>query len=195
MNDILQKTTGFAKSAHGPQRRKFVDEPYVNHLVRVMNICSEYTNDIPTLCAALLHDVLEDTDTTKQELLDYLHGILDHEQSQRTMTLVEELTDIYTKKNYPRLNRRQRKNKEATRLAHSESASQTIKYADIIDNSSDILNAEPDFAKLFLYECRNLLKVMIDGNAELRQRAIEKVESSIKQQQLSTHNDQTRPRL
>ena len=57
---------------------------------------------------------------------------------------------------------------------------QTIKYADIIDNTLDLKNAEPDFARLFLFECKALLKAMNDGNDELRQIAIKTVDEGIR---------------
>ena len=185
MDEILEKVEVFARDAHGEQRRKFVDEPFLNHPVRVMKLCGEYTDDLNILCAALLHDVLEDTEISKANLMQFLESISGRECACQIIKLVEELTDIYSKKNYPKLNRRQRKTKEAKRLSLASSASQTIKYADIIDNSTDILNAEPDFARLFLYECSNLLKVMSSGNAYLRQKAIETVGTCIEKQKQS----------
>jgi hypothetical protein len=68
------------------------------------------------------------------------------------------------------------------RLKMVSPEAQTIKYADIIDNSLDIKNAEPDFSKLFLYECRNLLRVMDRGDHNLRKRAAETVQRCIADQ-------------
>ncbi len=69
--------------------------------MRVMRICEKYTQSIPVLAAAILHDVLEDTPVTKADLSAFLEGIMDARDAQRTLQLVVELTDIYTKPNYP----------------------------------------------------------------------------------------------
>ena len=76
------------------------------------------------------------------------------EDASRTTSLVVELTDVYTKAAYPRWNRRKRKRKESERIQKTSSDSQTIKYADIIDNCKEIVEHDPDFAGLFLMECR-----------------------------------------
>ncbi|MGN6617321.1 MAG: HD domain-containing protein [Ilyomonas sp.] len=61
MNQVIEKVQDFAGKAHAGQKRKYTPEPYIVHPVRVMQICKEYTSSILVLCAALLHDVLEDT--------------------------------------------------------------------------------------------------------------------------------------
>ncbi len=175
MENLLQQLTDFATRAHGSQRRKFADEPYINHPVRVMETCREYTQDICLLAAALLHDVLEDTSTSKEQMRDFLKSVMSNEDSIRTLNIVVELTDVYTKEQYPDLNRRQRKAKESERLAGVSAQAQNIKYADIIDNSKNISNAETGFARIVLHEYKNLVKVMNAGNAELRRKAGETV--------------------
>ena len=179
MDDILQKVTEFARQAHGDQQRKFVEEPYVNHLVRVKETCKQYSSDIAILSAALLHDVLEDTTVTREEIKKFLLPLLNEQKTMRTVKLVEELTDVYTKKKHPDWNRRKRKSKEAERLSKISSDAQTIKYADIFDNSLDVRNAETGFARVFLFECSALLKVMTRGDNQLHKKAVETVQSSI----------------
>ncbi|MCA9362629.1 bifunctional (p)ppGpp synthetase/guanosine-3',5'-bis(diphosphate) 3'-pyrophosphohydrolase [Candidatus Kaiserbacteria bacterium] len=58
---------------HQDQLRKgTVELPYITHLMAVMFILRDYTRDEDTLVAALLHDTLEDTDYTLEELkLDF----------------------------------------------------------------------------------------------------------------------------
>ncbi len=180
MENLLQQITDFATRAHGSQRRKFADEPYINHPVRVMETCREHTQDICLLAAALLHDVLEDTSTSKEQMRDFLKTVLSNEDSIRTLNIVVELTDVYTKEQYPDLNRRQRKAKESERLAGVSAQAQNIKYADIIDNSKNISNAETGFARIVLHEYKNLVKVMNAGNAELRRKAGETVDVYLK---------------
>jgi guanosine-3',5'-bis(diphosphate) 3'-pyrophosphohydrolase len=179
MEKILEQIKDFAAKAHGEQRRKFADEPYIAHPIRVMELCAAYTNDITVLAAALLHDVLEDTPVKKEEISSFLLTIMDTGKAQRTLQLVDDLTDRYVKSNYPQWNRRKRKAKEAERLADTGADSQTIKYADIIDNSAEIAHQETDFAKPFLLECNALLKKIVKGNQELYKRAMETVQNGL----------------
>src|SRR5688572_6799687 len=138
MDNTISQIRDFADKAHGDQTRRYTPDRYIVHPTRVMEICQQYTNDRAMLAAALLHDVLEDTDVTKDEIEDLLLTVMDHQQAQRTIKLVVELTDIYVKKNFPQMNRRKRKIKEADRLEKTSAEAQTIKYADIIDNSGEI---------------------------------------------------------
>jgi hypothetical protein len=92
---------------------------------------------------------------------------------------VKELTDQFTKANYPQWNRRKRKQKEAERLSKTSADAQTIKYADILDNSLTIVNAGEDFARTYLVEGRVILKEMKNGNQALRERVIQVVEECI----------------
>lgn len=182
MNEVLQQVKNFAGQAHGEQQRKFVAELYINHPVRVMELCSTVTQSLPVLSAALLHDVLEDTPVRKEELLNFLSTVMELSTAKRTLDLVVELTDLYTKANYPDLNRKKRKAREKERLSKTSADAQTIKYADIIDNSRDI-GGEPDFAPVFLRESAQLLAAMEKGHEGLRQQAIAAVEQSLQQLQ------------
>ena len=169
MQDILEKVEAFARQAHGSQRRKFVDEPYINHPIRVMRKCAGVTDDLPILAAALLHDVLEDTPVGKDEMLGFLQTVMSPADAERTLTLVIELTDVYTHAAFPKLNRRARKAKENERLLTTGNDSRTIKYADIIDNAVGI--AGDDFAPKLLQEMRVNLKNIPGGNETLYQEA------------------------
>jgi len=69
---LLIKAVAFAADKHRYQRRKNVDEsPYINHPVALASIlCNEaHITDMKVLCGALLHDTVEDTKTTAEELL------------------------------------------------------------------------------------------------------------------------------
>ena len=70
--ELLNKAFNFAKTAHIGQTR-ISGEPYIIHPVEVAIILAELELDIPTLCAALLHDVVEDTSIT-QEMLEEEFG-------------------------------------------------------------------------------------------------------------------------
>ena len=181
MEVILEKITAFADQAHADQKRKYAEERYIQHPLRVMKTCQDLGFPLPVLAAAILHDVLEDTDITVQQLKDFLLTVMKEKDVNRTLALVIELTDIYTKDRYPGMNRRRRKIKEADRMEKISAEAQTIKYADIIDNSKAITEHDPDFAQVYLNECKILLEKMKKGNKELRQKAIEVIDKELDQ--------------
>lgn len=172
---ILNEVKEFADKAHGHQMRWYTPDRYIVHPVRVMQICKTCTSDVTILAAAILHDVLEDTPVTKKELHNFLRSVMPETQAAATLHLVEELTDVYVKSNYPDLNRTTRKIMEAERLEKTSAEAQTIKYADIIDNAPEIAQKDPDFAKRFIPEYKMLLQKINKGNPELYQKAIETV--------------------
>ncbi|RPD38581.1 HD domain-containing protein [Chitinophaga barathri] len=179
MDKILQAVQEFADKAHGDQTRKYSPDRYIVHPIRVMETCREYTADMTILAAALLHDVLEDTPVSPQALLQFLETIMTIEEAFRTLGYVTELTDVYIKSVYPHLNRRTRKAKELDRLVKTSPASQTIKYADILDNAKDVVKADPDFARVFLREYKTILRKCDKGNKNLRARAMALVEEGL----------------
>lgn len=178
-DDLLIKVRDYADNSHGLQTRKYSPDRYIVHPWRVMNACKGYTSDIHILCAALLHDVLEDTAVEPQQLHAFMLGLVSEKEATLILKLVTELTDVFTKKNYPKLNRRTRKNKELERLMQISPEAQTIKYADIADNASEIAADDPDFARVYLYECRLILRKLDKGEPGLRNRALEIVNMNL----------------
>lgn len=65
---LLEKAYNFAKAAHHGQKR-ISGEPYINHPMEVALILADLELDIPTLCAALLHDVVEDTYISQETII------------------------------------------------------------------------------------------------------------------------------
>lgn len=186
VDPVLQKIRDYADNAHGDQTRKYSADRYIVHPVHVMEICGEYSRDMVVLAAALLHDVLEDTPVKKEEMEDFLLTVMDDRRAYRTARLVDELTDVYVKKNFPSWNRRKRKSKEAERMTKTSADAQTVKYADIIDNCTRIVQHDPDFARTFLHECRDLMKKMNRGEARLHERAIVAVNEELRQLERSS---------
>jgi (p)ppGpp synthase/HD superfamily hydrolase len=175
----LEKIKQFAAAAHGPQMRKYTPQPYIVHPIRVMELCKKYNGTLPVLAAALLHDVLEDTTTTKEDMFEFLTTVMNEQQAKYTLQLVVDLTDVFIKKDYPQWNRRKRKQKEADRIEKTTPDSQTIKYADIIDNCTEIVKYDPEFGPKFLHECRMILKRIPKGHPELYKLAVKTVEKEI----------------
>jgi GTP pyrophosphokinase len=64
---LLNKAYVFAMKAHGNQRRASGD-PYFSHPLEVAGICTELKLDLPTVVTALLHDTIEDTDTSVDDI-------------------------------------------------------------------------------------------------------------------------------
>ena len=186
MDMTLEKITAFADQAHGDQQRKYAAERYIEHPLRVMRACQSHGYALPVLAAAILHDVLEDTDISSKQLEDFLMTVMKENNAKHTLSLVIELTDTYTKDRYPRLNRRRRKIKEADRIAKISAEAQSVKYADIIDNAKGMAGQDADFAPVFLRECKLLLEKMKKGNKELREKAIELIANEM--DQLKTHD-------
>lgn len=181
MEDLLNDIIVFTDKAHGDQIRKYTPDRYIVHPVRVMRLCQAYTNKLTILAAALLHDVLEDTSTNKTDIHTFLRSLMPLAEANRTVQLVRELTGVYTRERYPLWNRQKRRTMEAGRLADVSGDAQTIKYADIIDNSREIIPNDPDFAFRFLKECKAILLLTKKGNPELRQIALEHVNGGLVQ--------------
>lgn len=179
--EIIEKVKMFADEAHGEQMRKYSDERYIVHPIRVMELLRSYSKEVTVLAAALLHDVLEDTNTTEAALSHYLNSVMSKEDAEKTLELVKELTDVYIKESFPTMNRRTRRTNEAERLAAASADAQTIKYADIIDNVQDIASQKNDFALVYIRESKQLLNALTRGNDKLKKKAVVIVDNALKQ--------------
>ena len=130
MNDIkkLLQAASFAAGKHKEQRRKGSDAlPYINHPLEVANILGNIggIEEFDILIAAILHDTIEDTETTEEELTQ-LFG-------ERVCGFVLEVTDD---KSLPKAERKQLQIEHAPHL--SVEAKQ-IKLADKISNVRDVI--------------------------------------------------------
>lgn len=171
MDKVLQQVLEFADKAHGDQQRKYAPERYIAHPMRVMQTCQQYGGGNNMLAAALLHDVLEDTEVSLEEMQDFLTHTFEKNDARAITGIVVELTDVYVKKNFPEWNRRKRKQKEIERLLLISPQAQTIKYADIVDNATDVVTGDPEFAQVMLDEYAQLLKHLDKGDDALYKKA------------------------
>lgn len=159
----------FAASAHSKQKRKFTGEPYINHPKRVVELVKQYGGTEYMVCAAWLHDVIEDCEVTEEQLrATFPNEVVD---------LVVELTE---KSKPTDGNRAVRKKIDRDFLATVSPEAQTIKMCDLIDNTSDILENNKSFAKTYLLEKLALLEVMTKGNPVLYIRACNQVNEGLK---------------
>jgi guanosine-3',5'-bis(diphosphate) 3'-pyrophosphohydrolase len=178
--EILEYVKNFADNSHGNQVRKYTGERYIQHPLRVMELVRDFHPDTEVLAAALLHDVLEDTLVVEEEMETALLSVMPREQVLKVIQLVIDLTDIFIKKDYPRLDRRSRKEKEAARLSRIKPEAQSVKYADIIDNVTDIMREDADFAKVYVREAKRMLLEMKGGHPALREKAMTLVDKCLR---------------
>ena len=66
--DKIEKAIQFALDSHGGVKRKGKNSPYILHPLEAMLIVSKLTDDEDVIAAAVLHDTLEDTDVTQEDL-------------------------------------------------------------------------------------------------------------------------------
>lgn len=157
----------YAKQKHGEQKRKYDGEAYYKHLLRVAKMAEQY--NVPLgFEKGLLHDIVEDHHVTLDQIEKKLSE-LDYTPYEKwdIITCIINLTDEYTPDAYPNLNRKQRKQMEAERLWHIRPDDQTVKYCDMLDNLSSIIDRDPDFARVYIKEKEYALKRMRSGNKEL----------------------------
>jgi (p)ppGpp synthase/HD superfamily hydrolase len=120
---LVSEAADFAARRHtGQQRRGRGNEPYVNHLAEVANLLSIATDgiDAELVAAGWLHDTIEDTATTREELAQKF--------GERVAELVAEVTDDMT---LPKQERRQKQIIDAPRKSPG---AKLIKIADKISN-------------------------------------------------------------
>ena len=166
LNDKQKRLLEFVKKKHGTQERKYTAEPYWLHLLSVAKIASAHVDGAVEI--ALCHDLLEDTSCDYQELQKFLEeNGYTKQEAKHICDVTDELTDKYTKEAYPDLNRRTRKEKEAQRLGKISKLGQSIKYADLIDNTSSIVENDKHFAKVYVREAIDVLDQMRNGNVHL----------------------------
>jgi GTP diphosphokinase / guanosine-3',5'-bis(diphosphate) 3'-diphosphatase len=144
--DLAYKAMVFAMEAHKNQKRKYTGNPYTDHLAEVAGIVATIDNSNEVIAAAWLHDVIEDCGVNEKDL-NILFG--------NTVSFwVKLLSDTETG------NRAERKRKSRERLSESPACVQNIKVADLISNTSSIVQHDHKFAKVYLEEKRLLLDVL-----------------------------------
>jgi len=162
MTELELKAIIFAhhKHAEAKQFRKYDNEPYINHPMRVANTVRSVSHTPEMLAAAWLHDTVEDTNTTLSDIYT--------EFGEETAKLVEMLTDVAKSSDGNRITR------SSINLQHTavgNASAHTIKLADLIDNSASIIKYDRHFAKVYMVEKQLLLDVLSDGDAILHNKA------------------------
>ena len=133
MSGLFIKAVAFAAHKHKDQRRK--DEnasPYINHPIALANVLANEAGiaDENVLCAAILHDTIEDTETTKEELVK--------EFGEKIASIVLDVTDDKSIKD-----KALRKQLQVEHAPHISHEAKLVKLADKISNLRDILASPP----------------------------------------------------
>ena len=126
------RALAFASRKHSQQRRKDADaSPYINHPIALVSILAVEAGiaDRDTLCAALLHDTIEDTDTSVEELVEAFGSSV--------ASLVQEVTDD------KRLPKAERKLHQVEHAGHLSPKARAVKLADKIANLGDVAHSPP----------------------------------------------------
>ena len=150
--DKIKMAISFAWERHDGQERKYTGHPYFVHCKAVAELVAERTDDEDLIVAAYLHDTVEDTKTTIDEIKE-IFGL-------RVAKLVYELTEEFTHAAYPQWNRDKRKGQELARWRCASEGAKLIKLCDLIDNTGTIVKYDPKFAKTYLREKADLLEAM-----------------------------------
>src|ERR1700744_1584177 len=120
---MVSEAAEFAARRHnGMARKGRGNEPYINHLAEVANLLSAATEgaDAELIAAGWLHDTIEDTETTREELAQRF--------SERGASLVVECTDDMS------LPKAERRRLQVVNAAHKSPGARLIKIADKISN-------------------------------------------------------------
>ena len=129
---VLLKAVAFAADKHRTQRRKDADaSPYINHPIALANVLANEggVTDVVVLSAAVLHDTIEDTNTTAEELTAIFGAKI-------TATVLD-VTDDKS------LDKHDRKQRQIEHAPHISKEAKLVKLADKICNLRDILAAPP----------------------------------------------------
>lgn len=166
-SDLVIRAAAFAGAAHAriDQRRKYTNEPYINHPQAVATLVAEVTDDPVMIAAAWLHDTVEDTGVTHEQIC--------REFGAQVGRLVYWLTDISKPEDGNRL---KRKALDRNHIAQAPVEAMTVKLADLIDNARTIAANDPDFARVYMKEKRALLAVLQRGDDRLLKQATAIVE-------------------
>ena len=127
----ILRAVNFSAEKHRTQHRKDNVSPYINHPIAVAETLARVGNvrDLDTIVAAILHDTIEDTDTTPEEISrEFGDGVL---------SLVLEVSDDKT------LRKEVRKQLQIENAPHKSHPAKLIKLADKINNLIDLTNYPP----------------------------------------------------
>lgn len=166
--NLTYKAKLFAEKAHEAveQVRKYTGDPYIVHPIAVAELLATVTSDEAVIAAALLHDTLEDTKVTEDEILEAF--------GEDVLQLVKEVTDVSKPSDG---SRKIRKDMDRLHISRASPRGKSIKLADLINNTQSITDHDRDFARVYMREKERLLDVLVEGNPILWQKAFDIVQA------------------
>ena len=149
----------YAMEMHKDQVRRYTGTPYFEHLAEVAGIVAGAKLPNYAVEVAWLHDVVEDTEVTVEDIHTKFGSNIAYGVSMLTDSTIG--------------NRKARKELDRIRLSHGESWVQDIKLADIISNTKSIFKFDKDFAKVYRHECLDMIAMLGKCSPELKAIALE----------------------
>ena len=151
-NPVIGRAVAVATAAHEGQTRRYTGEPYIAHPLAVARKVASVFPDPLAIVAAVLHDVVEDTELTLDDLREPRLGF-----GPFVTVLVDDLTDVSRPEHG---NRAVRKAIDRMHTARAAPRAKLVKLADLIDNSRNIFEYDPEFAPVYADEKAMLLQVL-----------------------------------
>lgn len=159
---LIFKALDFAADKHKNQNRKGADStPYINHPIKVAKLLVDVggVTDLDIILAALLHDTIEDTETTKEELFERF--------GENITNYVVEMTDDKS------LEKSIRKELQIKNAPHKSQGAKLIKICDKICNITDVIENPPHWwdnerRKRYLHWAEQVVKALGEVNPELQ---------------------------
>ncbi|MHC2249944.1 HD domain-containing protein [Bradyrhizobium elkanii] len=155
-NSLITRAEDFAKRKHQGHLRKFTKAPYWLHLEEVAETLHQYAAPAEVIAAGWLHDTIEDTDTSYQELVGAFGAVV--------ANIVVEVTDVSRQDSCKTPdgvgNRALRKTIDRQFLAGASWQGQFVKCADMLSNTRDILEHGGGFARTYVPEKKALILVL-----------------------------------
>lgn len=155
MNKLIKQSYEFAEYHHRMvgQRRKYTNEPYIIHPASVAKLVKSIGGTPHMIAAANLHDTLEDTNATLDDIVSNFGKLVG--------VYVNGLTDASKPEDG---NRAARKLINNIFIGSQCDSVKTIKLADRLDNLKSIIKHDPKFSIVYLQETSDLLPYLKEGN-------------------------------
>lgn len=149
MSELEKSALEYATLMHkGKYRKGSTNEEYINHPIRVAELVKKYkgkSRNIETLVsAAFLHDTLEDTSATFNDLVERFGSQVAYLVNE--LTTIKELKDEVGKAKYL-----------AIELSHMSNWALVIKLCDRLDNISDLENMDEAFRNKYIHETKYII--------------------------------------
>lgn len=170
------KAWDFASDKHKSQIRKFINKPYFDaHVQKVNGIVKQYTTDEDLLCAALLHDTLEDCYESKWVGYKEIRQMF----GKRVADIVLELTS-----DGDEIDHRydgSKTNYLINKMLHMSSDALIIKLSDRLQNISDAFTASEKFRNKYFQETSEIVDAIESGRElnDIHRRILEDIKAKL----------------